>query len=134
MKVCVPVSDDGQVGPGMGAADRLAVAEVVGRRIIDWQEIDVGWGHLHDQDTEGAHHATVGGSCAITTSKWWSRGTWGRQCRTCCRRWDCGWSWGRPGTPRPLCSRSVNDGETHDAGQVDHGQREAIALGPASRR
>ena len=59
MKVCVPVTDDGQVAERWGRADRLAVAEVVGRRIIDWQEIDVGWGDVRDQGTEGAHHARV---------------------------------------------------------------------------
>src|SRR5665648_1289190 len=28
-------------------------------QIIDWQEFDVGWDDLHDEGTEGAHHARV---------------------------------------------------------------------------
>src|SRR5665648_1233185 len=28
-------------------------------QIIDWQELDVGWDSLHDEGTEGAHHARV---------------------------------------------------------------------------
>lgn len=53
------MTDDGQVSPGWGRAGRLAVAEVLAAKITDWQEIDVGWDNLHDQGTEGAHHASV---------------------------------------------------------------------------
>src|ERR1039457_4894942 len=49
MRVCVPITDDGQV----------AVADVAGKEIRDWQEFTVAWGTLHDQGTEGAHHARV---------------------------------------------------------------------------
>ncbi len=59
MKVCVPVDADGQVDPRWGRADRVAVAEVADGQISDWQEFVVGWGALHDQGTEGAHHARV---------------------------------------------------------------------------
>ncbi len=59
MKVCVAVTDDGQVDPRWGRAGRVAVAEVTGGQIRDWQEFTVGWGELHDQGTEGAHHARI---------------------------------------------------------------------------
>jgi predicted Fe-Mo cluster-binding NifX family protein len=59
MKVCVPVSADGAVDPRWGRAERVAVAEVVGGELRDWQEHDVGWGTLHDEGTEGAHHARI---------------------------------------------------------------------------
>lgn len=59
MKVCVPLTADGQVDPRWGRADRVAVAEVADGQISDWQEFAVGWGALHDQGTEGAHHARV---------------------------------------------------------------------------
>ncbi len=59
MKVCVPITADGQVDPRWGRADRVALAEVADGEIRDWQEFMVGWGTLHDQGTEGAHHARV---------------------------------------------------------------------------
>lgn len=59
MKVCVPVTANGQVDPRWGRADRVAVAEIADGQISDWQEFTVGWGVLHDQGTEGAHHARI---------------------------------------------------------------------------
>jgi predicted Fe-Mo cluster-binding NifX family protein len=59
MKVCVPITADRQVDPRWGRADRVALAEVAGGEIGDWQEHAVGWGTLHDQGTEGAHHARI---------------------------------------------------------------------------
>lgn len=59
MKVCVPVTGDGRVDPRWGRADRVAVADVADGEIRDWQEFDVGWGALHGQGTEGAHHARI---------------------------------------------------------------------------
>ena len=59
MRVCVPVTADGQVDPRWGRADHVAVAEVAGGEIGGWREFAVGWGALHDQGTEGAHHARV---------------------------------------------------------------------------
>lgn len=59
MRVCVPVTADGQVGPAWGRAERVALAEVVDGRILDWQEVDVGWDSSHDAGTEGSHHARV---------------------------------------------------------------------------
>lgn len=59
MKVCVPVTAGGQVDPRWGRADRVAVADIADGEVRDWQEFSVGWGSLHDQGTEGAHHARV---------------------------------------------------------------------------
>ncbi len=59
MKVCVPVTADGEVEPRWGRAERVAVAEVAAGEIRDWQEFDVGWGTLHDEGTEGSHHARI---------------------------------------------------------------------------
>lgn len=59
MRVCVPVTADGQVDPRWGRAERVAVAEVTAGEIRGWQEFTVGWETLHDQGTEGAHHARV---------------------------------------------------------------------------
>jgi len=59
MNVCVPISADGQIDPRWGRADRVAVAAIAGGEIRGWQEFDVGWGALHDQGTEGSHHARV---------------------------------------------------------------------------
>jgi len=59
MIVCVPVTPDGQVGGSWGRADRVAIAEVSGGAISRWEEIEVGWDRLHDEGTEGGHHARV---------------------------------------------------------------------------
>lgn len=59
MKVCVPITAGGQVDPRWGRADRVAVADVADGEIQDWQEFAVAWGTLHDQGSEGAHHARV---------------------------------------------------------------------------
>jgi len=59
MKVCVPITADGQVDPRWGRAGRVAVADIEDGEIRGWQEFAVGWGTLHDQGTEGAHHARV---------------------------------------------------------------------------
>lgn len=59
MRVCVPISAGGQVDPRWGRAERVAVADVTDGGIRAWQEFTVGWGALHDEGTEGAHHARV---------------------------------------------------------------------------
>ncbi len=59
MVVCVPVTADRLIDPRWGRADRVAIAEVTGNGIADWQEYDVGWSTLHDAGTEGSHHARV---------------------------------------------------------------------------
>ena len=60
MVVCVPVAPDGQVGHSWGRAHRVAIAAVDRHEIVRWQEIDVRWDILHDEGSEGSHHARVG--------------------------------------------------------------------------
>ena len=59
MIVCVPVDGVGAVDPRWGRADRLALAETEDGHIVGWREVDVMWSVLHDQATEGSHHARV---------------------------------------------------------------------------
>lgn len=59
MIVCVNIAPDGQVGQGWGRANRVAVAEIQGGRVVRWEEIEVGWDRLHDEDAEGSHHARI---------------------------------------------------------------------------
>ena len=59
MRVCVPVTEDGQVDPRWGRAEAVAVAEVSDGAITSWQQHQVGWGSQHDQGTEGSHHARI---------------------------------------------------------------------------
>jgi predicted Fe-Mo cluster-binding NifX family protein len=57
--VCIPVDGEGTVDPRWGRAGRVAVAEVADGRLVDWRVIEVGWDRLHDETTEGGHHARV---------------------------------------------------------------------------
>lgn len=59
MRVCVPVTEDGQVGPAWGKAARLAVADLTDGVITQWQEFEVGWDRTHGEGAEGAHHARI---------------------------------------------------------------------------
>jgi predicted Fe-Mo cluster-binding NifX family protein len=59
MRVCVPVTGDGQVDPRWGRAECVVIADVQAGGVRDWQEHDVGWGRLHDAGSEGSHHARV---------------------------------------------------------------------------
>lgn len=59
--VCIPVTADGRVGHGWGRAARVAVARVEAGAIVGWTEHDVRWDQLHDEGTEGGHHARVAG-------------------------------------------------------------------------
>ena len=59
MVVCVNLAPDGQVGDGWGRASRVAVVEVEAGEIVRWEEIEVGWDRLHDEGTEGSHHARI---------------------------------------------------------------------------
>jgi predicted Fe-Mo cluster-binding NifX family protein len=59
MIVCVPVEPDGSVGHSWGRAPRVAVARVESGDVADWQEYDVHWDSLHDEGTEGGHHARI---------------------------------------------------------------------------
>ncbi len=59
MIVCVPVQPDGTIDPRWGRAARVVVAGVDDGRIATWDEYDVGWDSLHDEGTEGGHHARI---------------------------------------------------------------------------
>jgi predicted Fe-Mo cluster-binding NifX family protein len=59
MNLCIPITPDGQTAQGWGRARRVAVATATDSQIVDWRETDVGWDTLHDQGTEGSHHARV---------------------------------------------------------------------------
>jgi predicted Fe-Mo cluster-binding NifX family protein len=59
MVVCVPVAPDGTIDPSWGRAARVAVAHVESGVVGDWQEFDVRWDELHDEGTEGGHHARI---------------------------------------------------------------------------
>jgi predicted Fe-Mo cluster-binding NifX family protein len=59
MILCVPVTASGEVDPRWGRAGRVAVAEVVGGTVRSWDAYDVGWDRLHDEGSEGGHHARV---------------------------------------------------------------------------
>jgi predicted Fe-Mo cluster-binding NifX family protein len=59
MILCVPVTNDDEVDPRWGRADRIAVAEVVDGKIASWQEVEVSWSRLHDEGTPARHHARV---------------------------------------------------------------------------
>jgi hypothetical protein len=78
MKVCVAITADGEVDPGWGWADRVAVADVIGGQIRGWQEFAVSWGALHDQGTEGAIMPGSHGSCGTTRSRRSPPSMWGR--------------------------------------------------------
>lgn len=59
MIMCAPITSDGNIDPRWGRADWVAVAEVIDGKITNWQEIEVSWSRLHDEGTEGSHHARV---------------------------------------------------------------------------
>jgi predicted Fe-Mo cluster-binding NifX family protein len=59
MTVAVAMAPDGTAGQGWGRADRVAIARVEGERIQSWDEYDVGWDALHDEGSEGGHHARI---------------------------------------------------------------------------
>lgn len=59
MIVCAPVTTDGNIDPRWGRADWVAVADVQNGKIHSWREIEVSWSRLHDEGTEGSHHARV---------------------------------------------------------------------------
>ena len=59
MRVCIPVRADGQVDSSWGRASRVAVADIQGGSLVAWEEFAVAWDRLHDETTEGGHHASV---------------------------------------------------------------------------
>lgn len=59
MIVCIPVTPDGNIDPRWGRADWIALADVEGGQITTWREVEVSWSRLHDEGTDGSHHARV---------------------------------------------------------------------------
>ena len=59
MIVCIPVDEEGLVGPHWGRAARVAVARVESGGVESWEEYDVGWDVAHDEGTHDAHHARI---------------------------------------------------------------------------
>lgn len=59
MIVAVPVDSDGHVGHSWGRAQTVAIADVTPDGVNHWQEFPVGWDVLHDEGSDGAHHARV---------------------------------------------------------------------------
>ena len=112
MKVCVPVTADGQVDPRWGRADRVAVVEVADGEIRDWQEFTVGWGTLHDQRPEGAHHARVARFLRDNGVQAIAAGHVGPACSACSVRWRSGSSPVLAATP---AARPVRPGDCRRA-------------------
>ncbi len=57
---CVPVGPDGsQLDPRWGKAANVAIARVEGGTIASWEVFPVGWDGLHDEGSEGGHHARI---------------------------------------------------------------------------
>ncbi len=99
MRVCVPVTADGKVDPRWGRASRVAVADVADGGIRDWQEFAVDWDVLHDQGTEGAHHARIARFLRTTRSRRSPPPTRGPASSACSARWRSGSSPGWAVTP-----------------------------------
>ena len=59
MIVAIALSSDGTAGQGWGRAPRVAIARVQAGRIEAWKIHDVRWDELHDEGTEGGHHARI---------------------------------------------------------------------------
>jgi predicted Fe-Mo cluster-binding NifX family protein len=59
MLICVPVTPEGLVDPRWGRAGSVAIAQAGADGIAGWQLHDVRWDVLHDEGTEGSHHARV---------------------------------------------------------------------------
>ncbi len=59
MIVMTTLDTSGNVGGGLGRAAHVALATVEGDDITSWEEHEVAWDRLHDQGTEGSHHARI---------------------------------------------------------------------------
>jgi predicted Fe-Mo cluster-binding NifX family protein len=59
MNVMTTLAPGGTVGGGLGRASQVALATVTDGRIDAWEEVPVGWDRLHDEGTEGSHHARI---------------------------------------------------------------------------
>lgn len=59
MIIATPVTPDGNVDPRWGRAHTMALAQVENDELVGWSEVEVNWDVLHDEGTEGSHHARV---------------------------------------------------------------------------
>ena len=63
MIICAPItspeSGESEIDPRWGRAHWIALAEVTAGEIQSWQEIEVSWDRLHDEGTDGSHHARI---------------------------------------------------------------------------
>ena len=63
MIVAAPIQKDGTsnptIDPRWGRANWIALAEVSDGKIVGWNEKEVLWDKLHDEGTDGAHHARI---------------------------------------------------------------------------
>lgn len=59
MRIAIPVTVDDRVDDGWGRAPRVAIATVEDGGITNWEVHEVGWDVVHDEGTEGSHHARV---------------------------------------------------------------------------
>lgn len=60
MNLMIPVRPDGSVEPRFGKAPMVAVAGVdESGAVTSWQTFQVDWDRLHDEGTEGSHHARI---------------------------------------------------------------------------
>jgi predicted Fe-Mo cluster-binding NifX family protein len=57
--VAIALTADGAAGQGWGRAPRVAIARVEDGRIESWNEHEVHWDVLHDEGSEGGHHARI---------------------------------------------------------------------------
>lgn len=59
MIIAAPIDGDGNIGHSWGRARTVVVATVTDGKITRWEPHDVGWDVLHDERSEGSHHARV---------------------------------------------------------------------------
>lgn len=59
MIVMTTLGQGGSVGGGLGRASHVALAAVGGGEITSWEEHEVAWDRLHDEGSEGSHHARI---------------------------------------------------------------------------
>jgi len=59
MIICTPITPSGEIGHSWGRAHTVALMTVEAGEIVASETMDVSWDSLHDQGTEGSHHARV---------------------------------------------------------------------------
>ncbi len=59
MIVFTTLGAGGTVGGGLGRASHVAVATVEDGQVTAWTEHEVNWDRLHDEGSEGSHHARI---------------------------------------------------------------------------